>query len=238
MNRQFRLVTVRPPGGAARRLVLEEGSDVRRCLTSESASSEATVTGWRPDSATKAPLFQITGRGVPGEPIGNLYQMAAVGCCGSQDLFTYFSLLTGRPLFSSSLAVVTFERAEPGATRFAGVHDTFSAGSPPEVEADSSVIAVIGWSDEEGPLQRIAVHADRPEPFAAAAIGLRHPGVRAAARTLKVIPKDSAAKVELQVDLVAPGDDRRVAIRIPIDGLVLHPEAATLSPGIRLRPLP
>jgi hypothetical protein len=38
--------------------------------------------------------------------------------------------------------------------------------------------------------------------------------------------------------LVAPGDDRRVAIRIPIDGLVLHPEAATLSPGIRLRPLP
>ena len=90
VNRQFRLVTVVTEKGAERR-VLEESYDVRHCLQAESASSEAAIVAWRPDSTT-TPLFRIAGRGTEGEPAGNLYRMTQRGCCGSQELATYFSL--------------------------------------------------------------------------------------------------------------------------------------------------
>src|SRR5438093_8540280 len=94
VNRQFRLVTIVTPTGP-RRLLLEESYDVRRCLTSEGASSEALITAWEADSGSSEPLFHIAGRGVASAPVGNLYRMQSRGCCGSGDAATYFSLVSG-----------------------------------------------------------------------------------------------------------------------------------------------
>lgn len=235
LNRQFRLVSVRGPGGTPRRLVLEESYDIRHCLTAESSSSEAVVSAWRPDSATKEPVFRITGRGVRGEPSGNLYQMSAAGCCGSQNLITYFSLITGRTLLSSSLPIAALEQTGQRLWRFAGFHDTYSAAAPPDLQADSSVIGVVVWADDETRLQRFLVVADNPEPFAVTSIGYLLRGRRVTDSVLVHRPEDSAADLRLAIELVAPGSNRRATVRVPIENLLLVPDKAELSPGIRLR---
>jgi len=234
LNRQFRLVSVRGPDGSPRRLVLEESYDIRHCLTAESSSSEAVVTVWRPDSATKEPVFRITGRGVRGEPAGNLYRMVAAGCCGSQNLIIYFSLITGRAVASSSVPIVALG-LDQGLSRFAGFQDTYSAGAPPELQADSSVIGVLVWADDRMPLQRFALLADDPEPFSVASISYWQRGRRIPDSALAQWSKDSVGSLALEIQLVAPATDRRVTVRIPIEDLLLVPGQAQLPPGIHLR---
>ena len=113
------------------------------------------------------------------------------------------------------------EPAGEGGSRFAGVHDTYSAGTPPELQADSSVIGILGWADDETALQRFAILADRPEPFAATSIRFLREG-----------------RPGLEIELVAPGSNRRATVRVPIENRLLLPDQAELSPGIHLRPSP
>lgn len=239
VNRQFRLVAVHgaTPDGASRRLVLEESYDVRHCLTAESSSSEAVVTAWRPDTASAEPVFRLFGRGVRGEPSGNLYLMVASGCCGSQNLTTYFSLLTGETLLSSSLPVRQLTNPASRNVRIVGLHDTFSAGAPPETAADSTVVGVLTWASESKTLQRILVATDRPEAFALASIGFTRAGRPLPDTSLTVWDKDSAAVFGVEAKLVAPGSGRTISVRIPIEKLLLVPSRAQISPGVRVRPV-
>lgn len=237
VNRQYRLVTVRDsiPGDGPRRLVLEESYDVRHCLAAESQSSEATVTVWRPDSVSREPLFRLAGRGVHGEPWGNLYQMVAAGCCGSQNLITYYSLLSGATLFASSLPARILEFPANRTSLFVGFHDTYSAAAPVEASDDSSVVGVVSWADDHAVLQRVVVVADRAEPLAVAALAFTRDGRRLADTLVTVWPNDSTADFAVTVDLISPASDRRAWIRIPIANRALVIEKAVASRGFRVR---
>ncbi len=234
VNRQFRLVTVVGSGEPEHR-VLEESFDVRHCLSSESSSSEAVITAWSPDSpASATPLFRITGRGTKGEPFGNLYRMAVFGCCGSQDLGSYSSLLSGRTLFASSVRPLMIEVANRRTPRFAAFHDTFSALAPAEAMADSTVIGVLQWGDDLTEARRIVVRADRPEAFAVESLQILDGGRVQGDSTVVVWPDRPARALGLEIRLVAPGSGRRVSIRVPIDGLELAVAKATPPQGFRL----
>jgi hypothetical protein len=238
VNRRFRLVTVRPPGGLTpRRLVLEESYDIRHCLRSESSSSEAVVTAWTPDSTSARPVFRITGRGVTGEPDGPLYRMTAQGCCGSQNLSTYFSLITGRALLWSSGPVRRLEAPDSRQARLVGFHDTYSAGNPPEAENDSTVVGVLFWADEEAPLGRWAVHSAEPDHFALEGLAFVIRGRVSADSLLLVGPADSTG-LAVEVRLISPATERRIQFRVPIRGLDLDVGRADLPGGIRLSPSP
>lgn len=238
VNRRFRLVTVRQPGGLApRRLVLEESYDIRHCLRSESSSSEAVVTAWAPDTASTKPVFRITGRGVTGEPDGPLYRMTAQGCCGSQNLSTYFSLVTGQALLWSSGPVRRLEAPETRQTRLVGFHDTYSAGTPPEAERDSSVIGVLFWADEERPLGRWVVRWAERDHFALERLAFVVRGQVSTDSLVLVGPEDSTG-VALEVRLISPATERQIRFRIPIRGLDLDAARAELPRGIRLSPSP
>ncbi len=233
VNRQFRLVTVVTEKGPERR-ILEESYDVRHCLQSESASSEAAIVAWRPDTSN-VPLFRIAGRGTEGEPAGNLYIMTQSGCCGSQDLATYFSLLNGRALFSSSIGVRSIEVANTRQVRYAAFHDSYSAGASTEAQADSTVVGVLQWGDDQNPSRRIVLRADRPEGFAAYRLGFRRAG-KALADTAVTLWADQPQDLALEIRLTAPGSNRTVTVTIPIAGLDLDLERARVPAGFRLEP--
>ena len=234
VNRRFRLVTVAGPGGPEHR-VLEESFDVRHCLQSESSSSEAVITVWHPDSsATSAPLFRIIGRGSSGEPEGNLYRLAVRGCCGSQELTSYASLLTGRTLFTSSLRPRVIEVANRPTRRFAAFHDTFSAMAPAEAETDSTVIGVLQWGNDQDQARRILVLADHPEAFAVEGLRFVEGGKPLGGTSLVLRPDQPARRLELEVQLVAPGSGRRLGFRVPIVNLDLVVPQATVPKGVRL----
>ncbi len=233
VNRQFRLVTVAGPTGPERR-VLEEAYDIRHCLTSESASSEATITVWLPDGNATVPLFRIAGRGAEGAPVGNLYRMTNRGCCGSQDLATYFSLITGRMLFASSLSPRSIEVANSRTIRYLALHDTFSAAELPERAADSTVVAVLQWGDEEVPARRYLVRINRPEAFAGSAVRFRRDGRAVADTVLTLYPDRPTLELMAEIELVAPTSNRVITIVVPIEGLELKVDRARLPPGVTL----
>ncbi len=231
VNRQFRLVTVVTEKGAERR-ILEESYDVRHCLESESASSEAAIVAWRPDTAT-VPLFRIAGRGTEGEPAGNLYIMTQSGCCGSQALATYFSLLNGRALFTSSIGIRSIEVANTRQVRYAGFHDSYSAAAATESQADSAVVGVLQWGDDQTPGQRILLRADRPEGFAVSGLAFRRDGKATADSAITLWP-DKPQHLALEVRLTAPSSNRTLSLTIPIAGLDLDLKGARVPSGFRL----
>ena len=228
MNRQFRLVTVRGNQGPER-LVLEEAYDVRLCLASASGSTEATITAWRPDSGAK-PAFVITARAAEGSPMGNLYQLATRGCCGSGKLLTFYSLRTGRLLLATSHSPLTLV-APTGAILHLGLHDTFSAGTPPEAAADSTVIGVLQWADEDRPLGRVVIRSEKPGAFAVGGLFWTRNGRRAPDSLRQTNP---ATPIALGVELASPGAGRVIRITVPIDSLGLAPRRATTPADIRL----
>ena len=233
VNRQYRVVTVDRPEGP-QRVVLEESYDVRRCLSSESVSSEAAITAWRPDSGVSAPLFRITGRGTAGEPFGNLYRMTSHGCCGSQDASTYYSLITGETLFTSSAPLRSLEIPSTRTVRYAAFHDSFSASDPVEAATDSTVIGVIEWGDDVHAARRVVVRSDHPEPFATSAIRFVKNGKPVADSVLSLRQGKPVGALGLEVELVAPGSSRRLVLRVPIVDLELVVGRATVPSGVRL----
>lgn len=233
-NRQFRVVTVTDATGS-RRIVLEETYDVRLCTESESVGSEALITAWRPDSGQTAPLFQISGRGVSGTPVGNLYRMTSRGCCGSQELSTYYSLLNGRALFASSLGLRELALAGGRQRWFLGVHDTYSASAPPEAAHDSSVVAVLEMGNDREPAQRVTILFDRPEPFAASELAFSRGGVILPDTALALTGDSLPRGLAVRVGLAAPESSRKISVTVPIIAGRLAPDRARLPAGVRLR---
>jgi hypothetical protein len=231
LNRQFRLVTV-ATGAGTRRLVLEEAYDLRYCLGGGS-SSEATITAWRPDSNSAAPpAFRITTRAISGAPARNLYRFESVGCCGSGTIGTYYSLLTGRPLFASSLRPLELGTVAGEPVRFIAFHDTFSAIAPVEA-TDSTVVGVFETADDSVPGQRVVLVADRAEPFALEQLTFwrnRRPIDDSA------VPFPGRERgLSVAVSLQAPGSGRRVRVVVPIAGDSLDSAGATLPAGFSFR---
>jgi hypothetical protein len=230
VNRRFQVVTVVGDAGPER-LVLEEAYDVRECLDTESSSSEATVTAWRPVAGVATPVFSIRARGMRGHPTGNLYQLTGHSCCGSGDLNAYYSLLTGHALFSASGPPLQLQNSAIGDRRFAAVHDTYSAGAPPESLADSTVVGVLQWGDDREPAQRVAVVIERPEPFALDELHFHRGGQRVPTEE----PADEVPGTELRFRLAAAASGRSIDVRIPIAGLDLVLDRAAVRGGASLR---
>lgn len=213
LNRQFRLVSIQGAKGPER-LVLEEEYDIRHCLESESASSEATITAWAPEAGAE-PAFIIRGRGATGIPAGNLYGLVTWGCCGSGELQTFYSLRNGRLLFSTSTRARTLEEPTTRRVMHLGFQDTFSAAQPAEVAADSTVVGILQWADDERPGGRIVIRAAEPEAFAIWGFYWNRGGRRVTDSL--VLREPGQAGLAVEVELIAPGSSRRTRLLFPID---------------------
>jgi hypothetical protein len=238
VSRQFRVVTVTDRTGGPRRLVLEESYDVRHCLTSESVSSEAVVTAWNPDDPASEPLYRITGRGVTGAPVGTLYRMVSRSCCGSRALSTYYSLLSGRVLFSASGPALRLDDPSTGEHRFLAFHDTYSAHAPPEAARDSALIGVLQVGTDREAAARVAITSTRPGPFAAAEFAFTRRGRPLADSVLTVGPAGARDQLGVRIRLTTPAPGHEVVLDLPLHGLGVAVERARLPKGISLRPVP
>jgi hypothetical protein len=229
LNRQFRLVSL----GASQPIVLEESYDVRRCLSSEGTRSEATVTAWRPDTLASEPLFRFTGRGVAGEPVGDLYRMVITGCCGSQDAATYYSLQSGQALFTSSVPPLRIETSPGQLVRYVGLYGTYAAIGMPEAARDSAVVAVLQYATDRAPRARLVIRSSIRNAFAAARLTLVRPD--SSSDSSAVLMGSTVSDLTIRGELVAPSTDRRVWFEIPIekDALAIH--KAQSSPELSLR---
>lgn len=240
VNRVFRLVTVLNRSGPER-LVLEEEYDVRRCLESGSASSEAQITAWRPAENQPDPIFRIRSRGGAGEPAGNLYRIVSQSCCGSGDLATWYSLLSGRLLFTTSARPLRLDDTATRDVRFVAFHDTFSAAPPPEAARDSTVAGVLQVAGEREPGLRLVVTAPDRRAFAVTGLAWVREG-RVLPDSVAVLPGPARAPLAVRVSLAtppsAPGPRQQATVELPFEGLVPRPERARITGGVALPPTP
>jgi hypothetical protein len=236
VNRQFRVVTVMTDSGPRHR-VLEEAYDIRHCLSKEGTSSEAQITVWRPDSTAVQPEFRIVGRGVEGVPIGNLYRMVSHSCCGSGDLATYFSLLSGRTLFTSSVPPRRVELRPSNRVRYFAFHDTFSASNPVEARKDPNLVGVLQYSDDRAPAKRVLVLGAHAEGLAVATLRLIL-NAQPVEDSVLVLTGSGFSGIGVRVELASPSSDRRAWLEVPLERDTLRIERAQTSPGIKLRRAP
>jgi len=251
VNRSFRVVTVRDadsgdgaptsglvgsrtqatPGADSRtrHLVLEETYDLRHCLASASVSSEATITAWAPVAGATEPLFRIRGRAMTGEVIGNLYRMTQRSCCGSNDVGSFYSLLTGRMLFSATGDPLALTQPD-GSSRYLAVHDSYSAALPPEAVADSAVVGVLQWGGDRDPAARYPIVARPGGRFGLRALTLEALQAGDAGSTTAPSVTVGIARIEF----VATTGDRDLEILIPIRAGDLDLDGATLPRGVAL----
>src|SRR5262249_55400550 len=81
------------------------------------------------------------------------------GCCGAQELSTFFSLLDGRELFTSDAPILEIEVPNTSVRRFAGYHDLMAASPVPGAGKNDRVIGALFWGSDRAPARRLLVMA-------------------------------------------------------------------------------
>jgi hypothetical protein len=160
-NQRYTVVGSLLSEGNPPHLVLEERTTLEQCENLEGPSlAEVRVTA-RPAGRPTAPAVWTIRReadrgevvdSFPGQPV---YRIKRYGCCGSEDVDAWYSLATGRLLFTADYPLLSVD-VEPFGSGLVGVHDT-EAATPPGAERDSTLIAVIAWGRASGAVQKLAL---------------------------------------------------------------------------------
>lgn len=225
-------------------LVLQETTRILMCESME-GPTEAQVTvvarpAMRPGAA---PSWTIRQRGeigaladdYPGEP---LYRITEYGCCASENLDTYYSLVTGRALFTADNPLL-FIDAAPFGTGLVAIHDGAAAGPIPGAsENDTTLIALISFGNTRAPGQRVQLRGPsgvysvlRQELLARGPNGQEKRG-----STLGINDELTAAWtvwVVMELEAITSADVT-ARIEIPIEGGRLAPAKARAPAGYRV----
>ncbi|HEX6746045.1 MAG TPA: hypothetical protein VF092_01935 [Longimicrobium sp.] len=142
-------------------LLLEEKTSIQRCESQEGpAEAEVSVVA-RPAAHPEArPLWIVRRRGEDGALVDSfpgyaLYRITEYGCCGSENVDAYYSLLNGRALFTADHPLLLVD-VKPFGTGFVAVHDANAAESP-GAQDDRTLVAVVAFGAPGGAIQRAAV---------------------------------------------------------------------------------
>ena len=224
--------------------VLRETVSIAQCLTAEGRDAHLVTEAWPVGApVTARPRFVIRTPGELGEVSadGPWYRVLQGGCCGVADLWRYFSLQTGRELFAASVPPIVVKVAG-GAQRVLSVHDSYSAAESAETSRDSTVVAVIQYSDGDGPTRRVVARTTAGGFWAATALFFRD-AKTAGDSTLRWLTHAHGEQRPIEVSDVTVvvilesregGDGHPLRIEIPIVKDRLAIEHARASPGVRL----
>jgi hypothetical protein len=245
---RYTVVGSRYSEGNPPHLVLQETTRILMCESME-GPTEAQVTvvarpAMRPGAA---PAWTIRQRGeigavaddYPGEP---LYRITEYGCCGSENLDTYYSLVTGRALFTADNPLL-FIDAEPFGTGLVAIHDGAAAGSiPGATENDRTLIALIAFGNTRTPGQHVQLRGPSGDfsVFRQELVARGPNGQVKRGSTLGINDELTAAwsvSVVLELESITSADTT-ARIEIPIEGGRLAPAKARVPAGFRVVAVP
>lgn len=239
INRRFTVAAAHPERTTTRTLILRETFD--RLLDS-GAEGEKSSVEVAAESDSGAPAWTIHAEGSSGESRDdNLYRVVRPGCCGSQDLSTYFSLLDGKELFTSDAPIFAIEVPNTSVRRFVGYHDLMAAAPVPGGEKNDRVIGALFWGSDRAPASRVLVLAPAgakvDADFAAKKVAIVSGGKEVEEDRWDLWSADRSsdpAKIGGFSIRVRAFKDPDVLVEIPVEADRLAVEKATLGKGIRL----
>jgi hypothetical protein len=224
--------------------VLEEKTTVEQCESMEGPTHAEVSVVARPAARPGArPAWTIRHRGSVGGVMDEFtgeatYRITEYGCCGSENVDSYFSLATGRLLFTADHPLL-FIDAEPFGTGMVAVHDVQAASPlPGAADDDRTLLAILAFGRAVGAAQRVALRGPSTNFYIAKLeLAARGPsGERKHAQTLgindELTPRWTVAVVlELEglSDGLAAG-----RVEIPIENGRLAVEKARVPPSFRI----
>lgn len=239
VDRRFALVEAHPERTTVRTLILRETFD--RLLDSGAEGEKSSVEVVAAE-ASGAAAWTIRTEGSSGEGRDdNLYRVVRPGCCGAQDLSTYFSLLDGKELFTADAPILEVEVPNTSVRRFAGYHDLMAASPVPGAGKNGRVVGALFWGSDRAPAHRVLVIAPPgakvDESFAAKKVSIVSGGkeIEEARWDLWSADKSSdPAKIggfSIRVRCFADPDR---LVEVPIESDRLAVEKAALADGVTL----
>lgn len=224
-------------------LVLEEKTSVEQCENLEGPTrAEVSVVARPARNPAARPAWTIRRRGEaggvadesPGEP---MYRVTEYGCCGSENLDTYYSLATGRALFTADHPLLYID-ADPFGSGLVAVHDAMAAGALPGGENDRTLIAGITFGGTEAPGQRVLLRGPSADynVFKLEWVARGPNGQVKRGQNLGINDELTAAwtvSVALELEAMS-GDGGTVRVEIPLDHGRLVPARARVPAGFRV----
>lgn len=225
-------------------LVLQETTRILMCQSMEGPTeAQITVTArpaMRPGAAARWTIRQRGEIGAvaddyPGEP---LYRITEYGCCGSENLDTYYSLVTGRALFTADNPLL-FIDAEPFGTGLVAIHDGAAAGPiPGAAENDRTLIALIAFGNTRTPGQHVQLRGPSGDfsVFRQELVARGPNGQVKRGATLGINDELTAAwsvSVVLELESITSADTT-ARVEIPIEAGRLAPARARVPAGFRV----
>jgi hypothetical protein len=196
-------------------LLLEEHYRNENTPGVEGMRGEATVTAWTIGAFHQKELrwtaHEKANEGVIRE---RFYRFTALGCCDSPNVYTYFSILSGKKLYvtNSDLLEIWGNGEGPLLSRFVGFGYDVRNPSDPQIQ----------YGTDKDVAQRFSIHSDkaeyeRPEVFAAMKdkLEMNYLDLRGSETSFVIV-------------LRYPG---HVELRIPVENDAIRPEKAILPRG-------
>ncbi|HKP74582.1 MAG TPA: hypothetical protein VJT67_03520, partial [Longimicrobiaceae bacterium] len=226
-------------------LVLEEKTSIEQCENLEGPTTAEVAVVARPARNPAAqPLWTIRRRGeaggvadeFPGEP---MYRLTEYGCCGSENLDTYYSLATGRRLFTADHPLL-FIDAAPFGTGLVAVHDVFASDPPPGAANERTLIAAVSFGGTREPGQRVLLRGPTSDyrVFAMELVARGPNGQVKRGQNLGINDELTAAwsvAVVLELEAVT-GEGGTARVEIPIENGRLAVAKARVPAGFRVVP--
>jgi len=144
-------------------LVLEERATMDRCENQEGGRGEVTVTARPAARPGAAAVWTIRHAGDEGgvwygDDLGGevMYRVTQYGCCGAENLDTWYSLRTGHRLFGADHPLLYIE-VEHVATGYLALHSAMAADGGPGGETDRTQVARISFGGPGRVMQDVVI---------------------------------------------------------------------------------
>lgn len=144
-------------------LVLEERATMDRCENQEGGRGEVTVTARPAARPSAAAAWTIRHAGDEGgvwfgEDLGGeeMYRIVQHGCCGAENLGTYYSLRTGHRLFGADHPLLYIDVARV-ATGYLALHSAMAADGGPGGDTDRTQVARISFGGPGRVMQDVVI---------------------------------------------------------------------------------
>jgi len=225
-------------------LVLEEKTSVEQCENLEGpTTAEVSVVARPARNPAARPAWIIRRRGEAGSvadesPSEPMYRITEYGCCGSENLDTYYSLATGRRLFAADHPLLYLDAA-PFGTGLVAVHDAMAADAPPGAANDRTLVAAISFGGTREPGQRVLLRGPSSDyhVFALELVGRGPNGQVKHGPNLGINDELTAAwSVAVVLQLEPMSGEGTARVEIPIENGRLVPAKAHVPAGFRVVP--
>lgn len=231
-------------------LVLEERVATDHCENQEGSDGTVTVTARPAARPSSRPVWTIRQAGNDGgvwwgDDMGGeeMYRVVRYGCCGAENLSTYYSLRTGHRLFSADQPLLYIEVTNVG-TGYLALHTPMAADGGPGGESDRTQVAVLSFGGPGRVMQNLLVRGTSNE-YSVSRFELvaRGPGGRVKRGRWLDINAEIGAGWSVAAELTLEGMGESTAntkadIQVPIENGRLVPEKARIPAPFRISVIP